>query len=323
MKIAMCLEPAIGPKWHHALQMGITEAVAVGGAGIPIWDYLTLARVKKSYEDFGFNVSTFEGWLPMDAIKTGGDGHEAELEQFIAAIRNMGRLGISVFCYSWMARHSWIRTSFSKQTRGGALTTAYDDEVSTSSPDFQGPPQVTAAQLWATLERFLERVLPVCELEGVSLAMHPDDPPLQRVFGTERIMNSVASFERLLAMSPSRANGITMCQANFAAMNADVPATIRRLGADGRIHFAHFRDIVGDAHHITETFHDAGKTDMYAAMAAYYDIGFAGVMRPDHAPVMYGESNDHPGYEALGRLFAIGYMKGLIEGVEHNRAAGG
>ena len=315
MKIAMCLFPEIDGKWHYALQMGVTEAVAIGG-GVPIWEYLPAARLVKKYQDFGFNLTTFEGWLPMDHIKRGTEGIEAETEQFIAAIRNLGALGVKCFCYSWMAKYSWIRTSFSKQTRGGALTTAYDDEVSTSSPEYQGPPIITEAKLWETLERFLEKVLPICEKEGVMLAMHPDDPPLKRVFGTERIMNSVDNFERLLRLSPSKANGITLCQANFAAMDADVPATIRKLGADGRIHFAHFRDIVGDAHHITETFHDAGKTDMYEAMKAYYDVGFAGVMRPDHAPVMWGEDNTEPGYMPLGRLFAVGYMKGLMEGVE-------
>jgi len=39
------------------------------------------------------------------------------------------------------------------------------------------------------------------------------------------------------------------------------------------------------------------------------------VMRPDHAPTMEGEPNTEPGYMMLGRLFAIGYMKGLREAV--------
>jgi mannonate dehydratase len=318
MRIAMCLEYEVGPKWHHALQMGVKDAVAIGGCG-PVWDYLHMARVKKKFNDFGLNLEVFEGAIPMDRVKLGGEGAAEELEQIVTCIRNMGALGIPVFCYSWMAKYTWIRTSMSKQTRGGALTTAYDDEVSTASPEFNAPPIITQAELWDGLQRFLDRVIPICEQEGVKLAMHPDDPPLQRVFGTERIMNSVENFERLLAYSSSKVNGVTFCQANFAAMGADVPATIRRLGADGRIHFAHFRDIEGDAHHITETFHDAGKTDMFASMQAYYDVGFSGVIRPDHAPVMYGEENERPGYMALGRLFAVGYMKGLMEGVEAGR----
>jgi D-mannonate dehydratase len=47
------------------------------------------------------------------------------------------------------------------------------------------------------------------------------------------------------------------------------------------------------------------------------DIGFDGPMRPDHAPTMAGESNDNSGYMVLGRLFAVGYMKGLIQAVNY------
>lgn len=318
MKIAMCLEPFENAKWHHGLQVGVTDGVLLGGPA-KLWDYTEAARIKKRYNDFGYTVTVVEGSVPMEEIKQGTDQRDAEMDQFLTAIRNMGALGMNVYCYSWMTHVSWMRTSFTTRTRGGALTTSYEDAISTASPEYRGDPLVTQQKLWETLEWFLERALPVCEEEGVVLAMHPDDPPLSRVFGVERIMNSVESFDKLLAMSPSRANGITLCQANFAAMNADVPETIRHLGRDDRIHFAHFRDIVGDAHHIIETFHDEGKTDMYEAMSAYYDIGYKGLMRPDHAPVLYGEPNERPGYESLGRLFAIGYMKGLMEAIEHER----
>ena len=39
-------------------------------------------------------------------------------------------------------------------------------------------------------------------------------------------------------------------------------------------------------------------------------------MRPDHVPTVEGDSNAHPGYSELGTLFAIGYIKGLMEAVE-------
>jgi len=38
-------------------------------------------------------------------------------------------------------------------------------------------------------------------------------------------------------------------------------------------------------------------------------------MRPDHAPTMAGESNSTPGYAILGRLLAIGYIKGILDGL--------
>jgi D-mannonate dehydratase len=30
---------------------------------------------------------------------------------------------------------------------------------------------------------------------------------------------------------------------------------------------------------------------------------------------MEGESNEHPGYAVAGKVFAIGYMKGILDGL--------
>jgi mannonate dehydratase len=54
---------------------------------------------------------------------------------------------------------------------------------------------------------------------------------------------------------------------------------------------------------------------MYACMKAYRDIGFDGVLRPDHVPTVEGDSNSDAGYSAFGRLYAIGYIRGLREAV--------
>jgi mannonate dehydratase len=70
-----------------------------------------------------------------------------------------------------------------------------------------------------------------------------------------------------------------------------------------------------------ETFHDDGPTDMLACLQAYRDIGFDGVLRPDHVPTMAGESNANPGYEVMGRLFAVGYLRGLHEAVYGKQSA--
>jgi mannonate dehydratase len=324
MRFAYELRPTIDENWHLARQMGIDAAVSIGPprSDLPLSDYMTLARLKKQYEDFGFDLMVIEGWVPMDNIKRGTPEGEAELEQVCQIVRNMGALGIGVLCYSWMAHFTWLRTSMTERGRGGALVSSYDHRLTENAPESQGPLRITEEKLWQTLEHFLKRVVPVAEKAGVKLAIHPDDPPLSPVLGVGRIMRSVEAFERCAALVPSEANGFTFCQANFVAMGAPMPETIHRLGKDGLIHFVHFRDIKGDARHIVETFHDEGQTDMLACMKAYRDIGFKGPMRCDHAPNMYGDPNDHPGYEARGRLFALGYMKGLLQGVDAMRAAG-
>jgi mannonate dehydratase len=56
-------------------------------------------------------------------------------------------------------------------------------------------------------------------------------------------------------------------------------------------------------------------TDMLACMQAYREAGVEVVLRPDHVPTMEGDSNDDPAYSSIGRLFAIGYIKGLREAV--------
>jgi mannonate dehydratase len=94
-------------------------------------------------------------------------------------------------------------------------------------------------------------------------------------------------------------------------MGCDVAATARRF-AD-RIAFVHFRDIEGTATDFTETFHDAGPTNMPAMLRLYYEIGFCGPIRVDHVPSLAGEEDLPHGYAYLGRLFAIGYMKGILD----------
>jgi mannonate dehydratase len=99
-------------------------------------------------------------------------------------------------------------------------------------------------------------------------------------------------------------------------MGVDIPATIRRLGP--HIKYVHFRDVRGTPEDFAETFHDNGPTDMVAAMRALREVGFAGPLRPDHVPQLVGEEDGEPGYTMMGRLFAYGYIQGLMQATETN-----
>lgn len=325
MQFAMCLEPEAGQKWALARQMGVDQAVVLGptDGSWRLHEYGQMLALKKRFEDYGLELSAIEGLVPMDAMKTGGPDAEAETERFCAVIRNMGALEVPVLCYSWMAFFTWARTSFTTRGRGGALVSSYEHRLTERAPG-SNTLRITEDRLWETYGRFLRTVVPVAEKAGVRLTLHPDDPPLSPVLGVARIFGRTESFDRAMAMIESEANAICFCQANFGLMDdpSNVPALIRRYGP--RIGFAHFRDVRGTARDFVETFHDEGHTDMYACMAAYREVGFRGPIRPDHAPSMAGETNDRPGYEALGRLYAIGYMRGLLEGVDAaRRGAGG
>ena len=302
-------------------QMGVTGVVcpsspwAVGRRDLQPWTYEALSVVKAAYEERGMQWRVLEGTPPLDQAKLGLPGRDEEIERFIELMRNMRRIGLDIICYNWMPVISWARTDPERQGRGGALVTAFDHETIKDEPLTEYG-EVTPQRMWENMEYFLKAVVPAAEEYGIKLALHPDDPPIPSIRGIARIMTSVDAFKKLIELHPSPSNGLTFCQGTFATMGEDIPTAIDYFGRRGKIFFVHFRDIRGDKWNFEETFHDEGKTDMYRAMEKYYEVGFRGPLRPDHVPTVAGDSNEHPGYSELGTLFAIGYIKGLMAGVE-------
>jgi mannonate dehydratase len=316
MRLASVLTPLSDYNLALAAQTGVEEIVC----RYPGHDLALLDAAKARIEAFGMRMGVIEGLLPIDNLKLGRDDG-TEIAQMKALLRRLGELGVPMVCYNFMAGTDWIRTSVDAPERGGAKVTAFDvAELATARipgrPPFRADlePGAARAQLWANLEAFLDQLLPIAEDAGVVLAMHPDDPPLPSLLGNDRIMHCVEGFQRLVALAPSPSNKIAFCQGSFAEMGVDIPAVIRQLGP--HIAYVHFRDVIGTAERFTETWQDTGQTDMAAAMRAYREIGFDGPIRPDHVPQMIGEDDGEPGYTMLGRLFAFGYIRGLLHATE-------
>ena len=270
--------------------------------------------MKQRYADGGFELAVIEARPPLNLAKRGLPGRDAEIATVCTLLENMGRLGVPVWCYEWMTDFNWVRTNMATPSRGGSVVTSFD--INDVPADLTTNPPISEDELWVNLEYFLKKVLPVAEKAGVKISMHPDDPPLSPIRGVGRIMRSIENYRRLVDMLPSPMNTITMCQGNFTLMTDDLPAVIRKFG--DKISFVHFRDVKGVPTKYEETWHDAGQTDMLACMKAYRDIDFSGVLRPDHVPTVEGDSNAHAGYSSFGRLYAIGYIRGLRQAVYAN-----
>lgn len=317
MRLASVLTPLNDYHLTLAAQCGVQDITL----RYPGPDPEVLLRQQRQIAAHGLRLAIVEGYLPIERLKLGRDEDGKELAAMKALIRQMGQAGIPLLCYNFMAGTDWVRTRLDAPERGGARVTGFDLAEAERAMSLSatastiGTDRISADDLWRNLERLLQELVPVAEESGVFLAMHPDDPPLPEFQGKARIMNSVANFERLVGLVPSAHNGICFCQGTFAAMGVDIPATIRRLGP--HIRYVHFRDVRGSGpDNFVETFHDNGPTDMVAAMAAYREAGFRGPMRPDHVPQLIGEEAGEPGYTMLGRLFAYGYMRGLMQSVE-------
>jgi mannonate dehydratase len=313
MKLATVLTPLDEKNIHLARQCGVDGVVA----RYPDEDIRALRGIKDRLRQAGLDLYAVEGYLPMEKIKVGEDTDGAELTAMKSLIQWMGELEIPLLCYNFMAGSDWVRTRLDAPERGGALVTGFDlaqaeRAISLNTNHRLDTKVISEIELWQNLEQFLQAVVPVAEKAGVTLAMHPDDPPLRQFCGKSRIMNSVEAFERLVGLVPSPSNAICFCQGTFATMGVDIPAAIRRLGK--HIAYVHFRDAKGGVESFVETFHDNGPTDMAAAIRAYREVEFNGPLRPDHVPQLEGESEGEPGYTMQGRLFAYGYIRGLLHG---------
>ena len=320
MEIAELIPSEPSPLWSLVSQCGVKHVVGMfdqnpRGNGLEKpWHYEPLRKAKASYSSGGFALAVVESRPPMGKIKLGLPDRDDEIEEVATLIRALGKLDVPVWCYEWMPVINWVRTRMDIPGRGGALVTGFDRVESEKMPAVDVG-DITEEDLWNNLRYFLERIIPVAEEAGVKLAMHPDDPPLSPARGTPRIMRSIEGYEKLLDIVPSQSNGIALCQGNFALMTDDLPGVIRHFGGMKKIFFVHFRDVKGSIEHFEEAFHDEGKTDMVECMRAYRETGYNGVCRPDHVPTMEGDSNKLPGYSSIGRLFAIGYLRGIMHAV--------
>lgn len=317
IKFTEIFGPGQTARFRLARQMGIGHAIAsVSGALSKVRreQYLeTLMGIRSEFAEGGLKIAGVESHpVPAEKIKLGLPGRDEEIENYKAAIVALKRAGTPMICYNWMAGLGWYRTKVNVPERGGALVSEFNNEDAKRQGLTEWG-EISEEKVWQNLEYFLKAVMPVADEVGMQLALHPDDPPLSPLRGIGRILTSAANYRRVMNIVPSPMNGVTFCQANFKLMGEDLEALAKEWCGQKKIFFVHFRDVEGTKEHFRETFHDNGATDMARMLKVYTECGFSGPIRPDHAPTMEGESNDHPGYAMTGKIFAFGYMRGILD----------
>lgn len=299
--------------WDYAKQCGVEHGVIrlPEDNDFEITDFSHWKAMYEKFDNFGIKPVVIE---PMpnelhDHIKIGDDMRDECIEKVITMMKYMNELDIRTICFNWMAHIGWLRTSDSIVERGNAKVTGFDFD------NFKPiDAKIIAKQLWDNYEYFIKAVIPYAEKYGIKLALHPDDPPIPRLGDVERIMISYENIQKAMSIEHSENLGVTMCQATYLMMGEDLYDVIPKL-AD-KIFFIHFRNATGNKYKFNETFHDNGIIDMPDIIRLYKKCGIDVPIRVDHVPLMAGEKEGTAGYTALGRLFAIGYLKGILESTE-------
>jgi mannonate dehydratase len=303
--------------WSFALQSGVTNGV-IRLPEDEAFDLTSFDHWKKVHDTFLENGIRPVAIEPMpnevhDHIKAGDEKRDESIEKVLKMLPIMDWLDIRTICFNFMAHIGWLRTGNDFPERGGARVTSFDMDAFVP-----GKEKITKEKLWENYEYFLKAVMPQAEKYGIRLALHPDDPPVPRLGDVERIMISKENIRRAVYdIYPSENLGLCMCQANFYIMGEDVEACIKEFAE--KIFMVHFRNTVKTKNGFRETFHDNGALDMAHLLKVYHRCGVNVPIRVDHVPTMKEEESRFAGYDAMGRLFAIGYLKGILDAVEGKR----
>jgi len=288
------------------------------------WSVEALTRLRERVESFGLSLDIVPLPLSSNEIETFENPNimlgksperDRELDDICQMIRNTARAGIPGLKYN-LTFIGVVRTPPTKGRGGAEYSTFVYDQAKQEPPLTKAGP-VEADAYWERITYFLERVVPVAEEYKVKLAFHPQDPamPADRGYrGIKTVLGSVEGLKRFIAIKASPYHGLNFCQGTVAEMlkkpGEEIFDVIRYFGSRKKIFNVHFRNISGGFLNFRETFIDDGDVDMLKAMRVYKEVGFDGMMMPDHVPQIEGDTNQFQGF-----AFAFGYIKALIAAV--------
>ena len=322
-----------------------------GVAGDPnqLWTEAELKQLRKDVESHGLTLAAIENLDPAHwhDVLLDGPQRDRHIENVKTILRRMGSAGIPTLGYNFSIAGVAGRSS-GPWARGGAVSVGMqgvDDtpvppgmawNMVVDEPAFRAaeakreanpaappPPPVPHDELWRRLERFLDDVLPVAESAGVTLAAHPDDPPVPVLRNTPRLVYQPSMYDRLLAIRDSDHNALEFCIGSLAEMTETarpgeagesgqtIYDIVDHYAATGRIAYVHFRNVKDRAPHYKETFVDDGEVDMLKVVRILKKHDFQGVLIPDHTPQLTCDAPWH-----AGMAYALGWMRCALQTLE-------
>ena len=288
------------------------------------WTVEGLTRLRERVESFGITLDMVP--LPLSSSEISRSENPAillaqdpernrQIDDICQMIRNTARAGIPAVKYNLTL--IGIPRTASTTGRGGARYSTFVYAAAKQEPPLTAAGRIDEEEYWARITYFLERVVPVAAEHKVRLACHPQDPGMPRGQGwrgVETVLGSVDGLKRFVSIAESPYHGLNFCQGTISEMlekpGEQIFDVIRYFGSRHKIFNVHFRNIAGGFLNFRETFIDDGDVDMLKAMRVYKEVGYDGMMMPDHVPSVEGDTGGLQGF-----AFAFGYIKALIAAV--------
>lgn len=284
--------------------------------------------LREQVESQGLRLFGIEN-LPFhfyDKIMFGKEGREEQLFHYQNMIRNMAEAGIYNLGYNWVPS-GVKRTNFHYVIRGGARATGY--EHANMDQSLIRERVYTEEEMWENHRFFITGIMPVAEECGVTVSVHPNDPPVESIGGIPHLFRSPEAYMKAFAQYPSDYYKATFCLGNFEEMGCDLFETIRQFGKMGKIHDVHFQSVSGSVPNFYEEFIDTGDYDPFQIVQVLDEVGYSGIIIPGHVPQTIGDvewrteessrytAYNHPMGGFRGRAFTVGYIKALLLALEH------
>lgn len=288
------------------------------------WKYEDLAEFKARCDAYGVIVEAMEN-LPIsfyDKAMLGLEGRDEQIESVCESIRSLGRVGIPVLGYHFSPSFVWRTDNHAPVGRYGAAVQAFDLELQQQGIDDMDDfgqrrdilvPEVE--QLWENFAYFMKRVIPVAEEYGVTMALHPDDPPIESLSGIARMFIDVASYKRAEQLIDSPNWGLLFCIGTFSQMKGgarNIYEAIDYFGPRKKLIYAHMRDVQGCVPKFRECFLGEGNFDPFEVVYRLMHSGFEGFLVSDHVPGIEGDST----WGHKVRFADTAYIKGIMEAIE-------
>lgn len=306
-----------------------------------VWPYDRICALREQVNRAGLELEVIESVPVHEDIKLGQGRCREYIGHYKDTLSIWGKAGVKCVCYNFMPIFDWTRTQLDKSLPDGSTALVYYKEQLEKMDPLTGDlslpgwdssyekselralfaqyGELTREDLWGNLRHFLEEIIPVAQENGISMAIHPDDPPWD-IFGLPRLITGEESLDRFLSLVDAPANGLTLCTGSLgcSACN-DVEHLIRKYGAMGRIHFLHLRNVKrlpDGSFEESGHYSSCGSLDMVRLLKACHEVGFHGYLRPDHGRMIWGETGK-PGYGLYDRALGAMYLSGIWEALSN------